>query len=735
MKKEIISLLCASTLLFTSFAWMLPVHASTSGENNVIIPASDIPLKLWYDEEAPKINENASNPFFDGKEDNGWQQWSLPIGNGYFGACVYGRTETERVQITEKTLGNPSKNMTVNSKSSSFGGLNNFSETYIDFGHTDVSNYVRYLDMKTAITGVEYTSGDVKYSREYFTSYPDKALVIRLDADTDGALSFTLRPTVPYEQEYMAVEGDGMGKTGEVTSSVTADGVGYIELSGKLEYYDVDFLGIYKVYTDGGTVTASTTTNSNGDTDGTIVVNGAKSAYIVVTLGTDYELSSEIFTASDKDKPTFKTDLDDTRVKVEADMSAIDAKLLNKSFEEGYNILKDAHVADHSELFGRVDLDLACNEADFNITTDTLLTNYKNGTNKSTYLEVLLFQYGRYQLIASSREGALPANLQGVWNPYNTAPWGSGYWHNINVQMNYWPAFSTNLAETFIPYVDYNDAFMAQAEINATNNVNKYNSTMLDKDGGNGWVIGVGQHQFNISSDRSAGNLGFTTQMFWEYYRYTKDEEILKTVVLPKLLSAARYITKCVELDENGNYLVSYCDSPEVHVDGVWYYTKGTTYAQTFAYLNNYHALKLAEEAGIDLTDEAVLSTDEYSVLKTVMEQLDKYDPINVGLSGQVKEFREEDYYSSVGDDPNHRHISQLVGLYPGNVINSNTPAWIDAALVTLDGRGQNNTGGWVYSHKTGLYARAKEGDEARARVDELLSKATYPNLFTKLWD
>jgi hypothetical protein len=276
---------------------------------------------------------------------------------------------------------------------------------------------------------------------------------------------------------------------------------------------------------------------------------------------------------------------------------------------------------------------------------------------------------------------------------------------------------------------------MKKAEANATSNVNKYTPDLLGDDGGNGWVIGVGSYPFSISSDRSAGNLGFTTQMFWEYYQYTKDEKILKEIVLPKLLSAARYITKCVELDENGNYLVSYCDSPEVHVDGVWYYTKGTTYAQTFAYLNNYHVLKLAEEAGIDLTDETVLSTAEYSVLGTVMEQLDKYDPINVGLSGQIKEFREEDFYGSIGDDPNHRHVSQLVGLYPGNIINSNTPAWIDAALVTLEGRGQNTTGGWVYSHKAGLYARAKDGDQARARVDELLSRVTFPNLFTRLWE
>ena len=243
MKRKIVGVICLLTLVCTAFAWVIPTYAHEA--NNVIIEKSDLPLVLWYESEAPKINEHSGYREFNakGNEDDGWQQYSLPIGNGYFGANVFGRTDTERIQISEKTLAN--KRMEIDGVS--YGGLNNFSETFIDFGHTDVSDYVRYLDLKTAISGVEYTSGGVKYSREYFTSYPDKALIIRLDADTDGALAFTLRPTVPYEQSYMAKEGDTMGKTGEVVSSVE-NGIGYIELSGKLEYYDVDFLGIYKEY-------------------------------------------------------------------------------------------------------------------------------------------------------------------------------------------------------------------------------------------------------------------------------------------------------------------------------------------------------------------------------------------------------------------------------------------------------------------------------------------------------
>ena len=283
------------------------------------------------------------------------------------------------------------------------------------------------------------------------------------------------------------------------------------------------------------------------------------------------------------------------------------------------------------------------------LTTDALLNKYKSG-DYSHYLDMLYFQYGRYLLIASSRAGTLVSNLQGTWNRYNKAPWGSGIWHNINVQMNYWPAFSTNIAETFEAYVGYNQAYMTAAEQYATNYVKQYAPDQLGMDGGNGWCIGTGAFPYSIAGDRSAGNMGFTTQLFWEYYQYTQDKTLLETVIFPVLVSAARYIVKSVELTGDGYYLVSDSDSPEMHVDGVWLRTVGTTYAQSFSYQNNYNALLAAKELGIDLTDSDVISSEDLCVFKRVMEQIDKYDPINVGLSGQVKEFRQEDYYCSMGN-------------------------------------------------------------------------------------
>ena len=693
-------------------------------------------LKLFYDKEAPfgledrdRVPNTAYSHIFDDVDD-GWERWSLPLGNGYCGINVFGRTETERIQISEKTLHFPHISW-HNTK----GGLNSFSETYIDFGHPfdKVENYSRWLDLKTAVSGVKYDFEGVTYERSYFVSYPDKCIVIKLSANKESALSFTLRPTVPYKQDFAKEPEDGAKKTGEVKSFLK-DNVGTVELSGNMSCYDIDFMGLYKVYTDGN-VTADTVKhtyvdtaeNEHTDTNGVIKVENADSAVIIITLGTDYELCSETFTKPEGQKPTNFLALEDTRKKVESDMALIENATSALSVNEKYEYLLKRHLDDYTRLLGRVNLNLYFDEEDLKLTTDKLVYKYKeqDKSESSQYLEALYFQYGRYLLIASSRKGALPAHLQGGWNKYRISPWSSGYWHNVNVQMNYWPAFCTNLAETFESYADFNAAYMDAAKMCADSVIRCHFPEKYEGEGTSGWCIGTGCYPYHITGDRSAGNLGFTTQLFWEYYQYTKDRKILEEIVFPVLLEAARYITKCVNKEEDGKYLVQHCDSPEMFVDKVWYYTKGTTYAQSFAYLNNYHTLLAAKELGI--LDKA---EGKYEILKTVSEQLDKYDPIIIGLSGQIKEFREEDYYGSVGDEKQHRHISHLVGLYPGNLINSTTPAWLDGANVVLTGRGDKSTG-WAVAHRICLWARAKKGN----RAHDLLNVILGINTATNLWD
>lgn len=736
MKKKIIAASLACSLLLSALLPLAPVVSAVTASDpySCLIAENDIPLHLLYDEEAPYGNEdayatnNSGDPSYVSSDDDGWERWSIPLGNGYFGVNAFGRTETERLQITEKTLSNPYK--VSDSVGVAYDGLNNFSETYIDFGHknSDVTNYSRALDLKTAISTVEYTYNGVKYTREYFTSYPDKAIVIRLTADTAGALDFNLRPTVPYEQDYMRQEGDNGGKSGTVNVSLLDNDNGYGEicLKGNMQYYDIDFEACYRVMIEGGTISKDGVPNQSEENrnvgDEMLKVSGATSALILVTLGTNYELNSNVFTSATQDKiPDTNKSAHD---KVTEEMQAILSRNEGKNIEDTYADIREAHVNDYSELFGRVSLDIATDEADYTRTTDELLSNYQAG-NGGTYLEVLYFQYGRYLLIASSRSGALPANLQGTWNRYNNSPWSAGYWHNINEQMNYWPAFSTNLAETFESYVEYNQAYMQAAKNNASNIINSQYKDQAGKDGGNGWCLGNGW-AYSIGGNDSAGNLGFMTELFWDYYQYTMDEELLEETVYPTLADAARFITKIMIVDEDGHYLVKNSDSPEQYYSGsgsgAWYYTQGTTYAQTFAYLNNYHTLLAAEILGKTGADD--------SILTTIAEQLDKYDPFLVGLSGQLKEFREEEYYGDIGEYT-HRHISQLVGLYPGSAINDTTPAWLDAARYSLTERGLDISTGWGLAHRMNLWARIGDGDQAYTAYKNLLSKRTATNL----WD
>lgn len=738
MFKKLISAVLSMSMIISLALPVNSVYANTGEADAVRLEKKEIPLQLYYDEEAPFGNEgiekspgassSINSPLIESEKDDGWERWSIPMGNGYFASNLFGRTESERVQITERTLANPYKIAGVY-----LGGLNNFSETYIDFGHpfSNVSDYSRTLDINNAVSAVNYVYNGVKYSREYFMSYPDRAMVIKLDADTDGALNFTLRPTIPWEQDYANTEGDGASKHGQVIASVE-NGVGKIELTGKMGYYDVDFMGIYKVITDGtGTLTYNNGTSEDGVDDGTVTVSGGKSAYIIITLGTDYELCTENIANDVGSKPIEKTDLTYTRAKVEGYMSAIDTKISGMAYDASYTKLKDEHIRDYTSMYGRAVLDINALSDDYNKTTDQLLTEYKAGTY-SKYLETVMFQYGRYLLLAASRPGTLPPNLQGAWNRYNETPWSAGYWHNINVQMNYWPAFTTNLRETFEAYNAYNDAYMPLNQTFATENIKKDNPSALGKDGGNGWALGISGWLYTMNNDQTArapGNMGFLTKLYWDWYQFTQDEELLREVVYPKLADAARFITKCVVEQEDGKLLVPHTDSAEQYRNGEWYFTKGTTYAQSSAYQTCFDTLLAAQELGIDLTDESLLSQEDYSILKTVMAQLDKYDPIIVGLSGQVKEFREEEYYGDIGEK-NHRHISNLVGLAPGTHINSSTPAWLDAAKVTLDGRGDLSQS-WAMAHRINLWARAKEGNQAYHILNQLFKTVTATNLWT----
>lgn len=647
--------------------------------------------ELWYDR--PAFNRGAC--YINGKQSNfpydeDWERWSLPIGNGYMGAAVFGRTDTERIQISEKTL--------ANRGCYGKGGFTNFAEVFIDFHHYNTKNYRRSLSLNEAVSSVSYEHGGVKYRREYIANYPSNVIAMKISADKPGCVSFTLRPTIPYINTDRA----GDRRTGKVTAKGSL-----ITLEGKMEFFSVYYEAQFKVINYGGKLSAQN--DAEGD-NGRISVNKADSVVILVAAGTSYQLNENVFLLSEKDKCKGNQHPHNT----------ISARI-EAAVKKGYEKLRNEHVADYCRFFNRVNIKLT--DRIPSIPTDVLLSNYKKG-KYDTYLEELFFQYGRYLLISSSREGSLPANLQGTWTQYDYTPWSGGYWHNINVQMNYWPAFNTNLAEMFVPFVKYSEAYRKAAEENATNYVRRNNPDALcNEKGGNGWTIGTGATAYNVGSPGShsgPGTGGFTTKLFWDYYDFTRDKNLLERHVYPALEGMAMFLSKTLKPDEEGHLLADPSFSPENGNNGKAYQTKGCTFDQGMIWENF-----------SDLLNAAAILNKKSPLLKTIEKQIKMLDPVHVGESGQLKEYREEKKYGDIGE-PKHRHISHLCLLYPGTLINANTPEWMEAARVALKKRGNSAGGcvGWPLAHRMNTWARLKDGEEAYRCYQTLISKGVVENLW-----
>ncbi len=620
-------------------------------------------LRLWYNQPAPD-------------SDMGWVNRSIPMGNGYMGVNLFGGTTQERIQITENSLYDWGNDRGLKRR-----GLNNFAEVYIDFGHDDAKNYTQELNLNQGVASVNYEQDGVAYSREYFTSYPDKVMAIRLKASKEGALSFTLRPTIPFI---------GEGKSGSVSAK---DDV--ITLSGVMTYYKIKFEGQFKVIPDGGTMKATK--------EGTITVLDATSAVILIAVGTNYQIDSQVFLTEEATKKL--EGFPDPHEKVSSYIANAAAKT--------YNELLANHRADYTELYDRVNFDLGATKP--TVPTNILVDEYPEGAS-SKYLEELAFQYGRYMLICSSRKGTLPPNLQGIWNVYQRAPWSSQYLHDTNVQMAYANGFSTNLSELFESYVDYFNAFVPRQQKYADEYIAKFNPSQLDPNGDNGWSGPFWSNPYDVpgkSKVAGFGTGGWIGLMFWDYYDFTRDESLLVDKVYPVIYEQANFTSRFVQ-SIDGKLLAKPSSSPEQKLRD----TLGTTFDQQMFYENHHNTLKAAQ----------ILERAD-SRLAVIEPQLPLLDPILVGKSGQIKEFRQEEYIGDIGD-PNHRHSSMLLGLYPGQLINDKTPAWLDAAKVSLIARSHETTIGWARAERIAMWARVHDGEEAYSYYKELLSENYLHNLF-----
>ncbi|MFD6284873.1 glycoside hydrolase N-terminal domain-containing protein [Streptomyces sp. NPDC060205] len=635
-----------------------------------------------------------------------WEREALPIGNGALGATVFGTLSSERLQLNEKTLwtggpgsvqgydhGNwrearPGAITAVQDRidagtrldpeavadelgqpKAGYGAHQTFGDLHIDVPDapaTPPDTYRRALDIADAVATVVYTHQQVGHRREFFASYPDGVVVGRLSADRPGSVAFTLRHTSPRDDC-------------TATSVATAAG-GRLTVRGALADNGLRFEAQLRVRVSGkgGTVTANS--------DGTLTVTDADSAWFVLAAGTDYADTYPAYRGEDP--------------------HAAVTRAVDRAGGERYESLRARHVQDHRALFGRVALDVRAEVPD--VPTDQLLAHYTGGTTAADRaLEALYFQYGRYLLIASSRPGSLPANLQGLWNNSTSPPWSADYHVNINLQMNYWPAEAANLAETTAPYDRFVEALRAPGR-----------RTAKEMFGSRGWVVHNETNPYGFTGVHDWATAfwfpeaaAWLTQQLYEHYRFGGSVEYLRSTAYPVMKEAAEFWLDNLRTDpRDGTLVVTPSYSPE-HGD----FTAGAAMSQQIVH----DLLTNTLEAARTLGDSPAFRAE----LERTLADLDP--GLRIGSWGQLQEWKAD------LDDPkdDHRHVSHLYALHPGRRIEPGGE-WADAAKVSLTARGDGGTG-WSKAWKINFWARLRDGDHAHRMLAEQLKSSTLPNL----WD
>ena len=615
----------------------------------------------------------------------GWENESLPIGCGWFGASVFGGVASERIEFTDNTLLVGGNLDGIGRSSGRRGmGLTSAGCLRIDFPFGTADGYTRSLSLDEALAEVDFTVDGVRYTREFFASYPARVLAGRLTASKPGSLSFAVRfDTYKFDR---TAEKRASGRT--------------LDVDQRFGKFAVRHALRVLIDTD-GTVTA------DGES---LKVTGATRADVFLAGKSNYRLEPRVFLEPD---PLGKL-AGNPEPRPEAE------RLAAAAAAAGYDALKAAHIADYRALYDRVSLDLGGTDAERKRTTLELKAAYAKG-EESAYLEEVLFQFGRYLLIASSRPGTMPANLQGTWACGERSPWGSGYWHNINVQMNYWPAFSCNLAECFEAYAAFHEALRPAARKIALSFLEKHVPENVPEDGESPdlWVTGCVVYPYALQGmpggNSGPGMGGLTGKMFADWWDYTQDKAALERYIRPALNGLADFLVRTTR-NYDGLNLAVLSASPEMLVNvernvypgAVAYQTVGCAFDQQMIAESVDDARRIGGFKGIGAMN---------------------FDPVQIGRSGQIKEYREENYYGEIGMY-HHRHVSQLVGLMPGLMISPLTPAWCDAARLTLRERGDWATG-WALAHRLCLWARSGSGDDAYRLYRTLIAEKTYANL----WD
>lgn len=664
MKK---SLLLGGVLLSLLLPLQAEAEANSPKEVRLVGEASapNQELSLWYRQ--PSTN---------------WMTSSLPIGNGEFGAMVFGGVSREEIQFNDKTLwsGTPSPDGVY--QHAKYGAYQNFGNIYIDNYHAaeEVSDYRRELDLERAISRVGYSCKGVRFEREYFVSNPDSLLVVRLTASKKRQISFDLRLVDSHDQP-TSYEGK---------SALFA---------GKLDH--VSYYARMEVVPTGGKIVST----SKG-----IQVRGADEVVLVLRGTTDYDPAAPNYLRGTKELP-----------------KRVDG-IVQRASAMPFNELRERHVEDYRSLFNRVSLNFDQKRSE--LPTDELIKGYnsavKAGEQGSSFLEALYFHYGRYLLISSSRGVATPANLQGIWNHVNNPPWASDIHANINVQMNYWPAEITNLSECHFPFLEHNYLEATQQK-QWSHNALDARKAIVTKLGGSadrltsakGWVLYTENNIFGAGSTFAMNNVSanaWNAMHIWQHYRYTLDEEYLHHKGYPILKACSEFWLERLIADRgklkgdtphilrdytpDGTLVAPLEYSPE-HGPGE---EDGTAHAQQLCWDLFNNTLQAMDILGARVAAD----TDFKAQLQAAFAQLDA--GLHIDTDGHLREWK---YTEKSAGQRGHRHNSHLMGLYPGNQISPQIDRTIfDAAVKSLDTRGDVGTG-WSMGWKINLWARARDGERA----------------------
>jgi alpha-L-fucosidase 2 len=662
------------SIRLTAIAGAFAITALAQADGNV----------LWYEQPATD-----------------WEKEALPIGNGRIGAMVFGGVETDRLQISEKSLwtggpgaeggydfGLPAGSQAdltrtigkqlldgaqlkpedvakqLGRKMQNYGDYQSFGDLIIEreTDGTPVAGYRRELDLDTAIARVSFKQGGTAFRREYFVSYPDQVLVARWYSTSRQKLR--VRFSVPDNRtQQVKVAGNDL------------------TISGALKSNGLKYAAVLAVVAECGSVTAD---GASLRIDSECPVN------FILSARTDYQMKYP-----------------DYRLRKFEPVEAASAEAEAAAVKRQYAKWIGPHKQDYQGLFQRVSLTLDPDTPA--LPTDKLLAQYGSGNAAADrQLEQLYFSYGRYLLIASSRAGSLPANLQGVWNDKATPPWNADYHVNINLQMNYWPAEMANLSETAAPLLDFVEHLMPPGRLAAQRYFGANGWTMFLNTNAWGYVGPIDWPTAFWQPEASA----WLALHFYEHYLFTQDLTFLKTRAWPVMKGAAEFWLDALVTDpHDGKLTVSPSYSPE-HGP----FTAGASMSQ-----------QIVADLFLNASEAAGLVGDN-PFAKRIDESRARLDPgLRVGKSGQLQEWKAD--IDDMKED--HRHVSHLFALHPGRAIDPDkTPQLAAAARTTLDARGDASTG-WSRAWKVNFWARLHDGDRAHKLLAGLLHDSTLPNL----WD